>query len=431
LRRLFPDAVEVASADAYVLGLNGPNLAVDTACSSSLVAVHLACQALRRRECGLALASGVHLVLSPVASIVLCNARVLSSDGRCKTFDAAADGYGRGEGCGVVVLKRLSEAQAAGDRILAVIGGSAVNHGGAASGLMVPNGQAQEALLRAALQDAQLSPDDVDFIETHGTGTSLGDPTEVQALGRVFCDGGRSRPLVLGAVKSNFGHLEAAAGIMGLIKVVQCLRHEAIPANLHLQTPNPLIPWSRLAVELPRQNRAWPRGGRCRVAGVSSFGISGTNAHVVVGEAPMAERRRAPCERGAHLLMLSARTAPALSTLCGRMADRVAEAGPELGDVCFTANVGRSRFAHGLAVVGSFGAEMAELLSAAARGETPAGVQRGAGRSESAPRKAKDEKLTEENDIPPKCTNAQLRHSAESRPHRVTSHDEDEPDTRR
>jgi acyl transferase domain-containing protein len=189
---------------------------------------------------------------------------VLSSDGRCKTFDAAADGYGRGEGCGVVVLKRLSEAQAAGDRILAVIGGSAVNHGGAASGLMVPNGQAQEALLRAALQDAQLSPDDVDFIETHGTGTSLGDPTEVQALGRVFCDGGRSRPLVLGAVKSNFGHLEAAAGIMGLIKVVQCLRHEAIPANLHLQTPNPLIPWSRLAVELPRQNRAWEMGGRCR-----------------------------------------------------------------------------------------------------------------------------------------------------------------------
>jgi acyl transferase domain-containing protein/acyl carrier protein len=369
---------------SYVLGLHGPNLAVDTACSSSLVAVHLACQALRRRECGIALASGVHLVLSPVTSIALCNARVLSPDGRCKTFDAAADGYGRGEGCGVVVLKRLSEAQAAGDRILAVIGGSAVNHGGAASGLMVPNGQAQEALLRAALQDAQLSPDDIDFIETHGTGTSLGDPTEVQALGQVFCDGGRSRPLVLGAVKSNFGHLEAAAGIMGLIKVVQCLRHEAIPANLHLQTPNPLIPWSRLAVDLPRQSRAWSRGGRPRVAGVSSFGISGTNAHVVVGEAPVAERRAAPSERGAHLLMLSARTPPALSALCGRMADRVAAAGSELGDVCFTANVGRSRFAHGLAVVGGSGAEMADLLSAAARGETPAGVQRGAGRGESA-----------------------------------------------
>jgi acyl transferase domain-containing protein len=369
---------------SYVLGLHGPCMALDAACSSSLVAVHLACRALRSGECTMALAGGVNLMLTPVSHSILSKAGMLSPDGRCKTFDAAADGYGRGEGCGVVVLKRLSEAQAAGDRILAVIGGSAVNHGGAASGLTVPNGQAQEALLRAALQDAQLSPDDVDFIETHGTGTSLGDPTEVQALGQVFCDGGRSRPLVLGAVKSNFGHLEAAAGIMGLIKVVQCLRHEAIPANLHLQTPNPLIPWSRLAVDLPRQSRAWSRGGRPRVAGVSSFGISGTNAHVVVGEAPVAERRAAPSERGAHLLMLSARTPPALSALCGRMADRVAAAGSELGDVCFTANVGRSRFAHGLAVVGGSGAEMADLLSAAARGETPAGVQRGAGRGESA-----------------------------------------------
>ena len=404
---------------SYILGLQGPNLAVDTACSSSLVSVHIACQALRRRECGLALASGVHLVLSPVASIALCNARALSPDGRCKTFDESADGYGRGEGCGVVVLKRLSDAQAAGDRILAVIRGSAVNHGGAASGLTVPNDQAQEALLRAALQDARVSPDDVDLIETHGTGTKLGDPIEVKALGRVFSTAGRGQPLVLGAVKSNFGHLEAAAGIIGLIKVVQCLRHETIPANLHLRNPNPLIPWDRLAVELPRQNRAWPRGARPRLAGVSSFGISGTNAHVIVGEAPpeispaamptaaaappaawqaapaaalAAPRPAAPpattLERGAHLLTLSARTPAALAALCERMAERVAGAGSALGDICFTANVGRTQFDHRLAVVADSPAAMAARLSAASRGETPPGVQRGSAHSDSAPKPA-------------------------------------------
>ena len=285
-----------------------------------------------------------------------------------------------------MVLKRLSDAEAAGDRILAVIRGSAVNHGGAASGLTVPNGQAQEALLVAALRDARVSPHEVDLIETHGTGTSLGDPIEVKAIGRVFSGAGRERPLVLGAVKSNFGHLEAAAGIIGLIKVVQCLRHEAIPANLHLRTPNPLIAWDELAVELPRQNLAWRRGARARVAGVSSFGISGTNAHVIVGEAPVRERVAAVCERGAHLLMLSARTPAALAALCSRMAERVAEAGAELGDVCFTANAGRTRFAHGVAVVGASAAGMAGLLEAAGRGETPAGVQRGAGRGEGAPK---------------------------------------------
>jgi acyl transferase domain-containing protein/acyl carrier protein len=375
---------------SYVLGLHGPSMAVDTACSSSLVTVHLACRALRAGECTMALAGGVNLILSPLGLTVLSKAGMLSPDGRSKPFDASADGYGRGEGCGVVVLKRLSDAQAAGDRILAVIRGSAVNHGGAASGLTVPNGHAQEAVLRAALRDARVSPADVDLVETHGTGTSLGDPIEAAALGRVFAASERSRPLVLGAVKGNFGHLEAAAGIIGLIKVVQCLRHEAIPANLHLKTPNPLIPWERLAMELPRQNRAWRGGGRPRVAGVSSFGISGTNAHVIVSEAPARERAVAGCERGSHLLLLSARTPAALAALCGRMADRVAGVGSaaDLGDVCFTANSGRSRFAHGLAVVGSTASGMAGLLASAARGETPAGVQRGMARGESAPKVA-------------------------------------------
>ena len=404
---------------SYVLGLHGPCMALDTACSSSLVAVHLACRALRSGECGMALAGGVNLMLSPVGLTILSKAGALAPDGRCKTFDESADGYGRGEGCGVVVLKRLSDAQAAGDRILAVVRGSAVNHGGAASGLTVPNDQAQEALLRAALQDARVSPDDVDLIETHGTGTKLGDPIEVKALGRVFSTAGRGQPLVLGAVKSNFGHLEAAAGIIGLIKVVQCLRHETIPANLHLRNPNPLIPWDRLAVELPRQNRAWPRGARPRLAGVSSFGISGTNAHVIVGEAPpeispaamptaaaappaawqaapaaalAAPRPAAPpattLERGAHLLTLSARTPAALAALCERMAKRVAGAGSALGDICFTANVGRTQFDHRLAVVADSPAAMAARLSAASRGETPPGVQRGSAHSDSAPKPA-------------------------------------------
>ncbi len=337
----------------------------------------------------MALASGVHLVLSPAASIALCNARVLSPDGRCKTFDASADGYGRGEGCGVVVLKRLSEAQAAGDRILAVIRGSAVNHGGAASGLTTPSGRAQEVLLRAALQDARLSPGEVDFVETHGTGTSLGDPTEVQALGRVFCEGGRGRPLVLGAVKSNFGHLEAAARDHrsdqgGAMPSLRDDPGQPAPADAEPVDPvgsagggaaaaEPGVAARRAAAccggELVRDQRNERACGGGRSAGRRT-------------------RRQPPCERGAHLLMLSARTPTALAALCGRMAERVAGAGSELGDVCFTANAGRSRFAHGLAVVGRSASEMAGLLAAVARGETPSGAQRGAGRGESAPKVA-------------------------------------------
>ena len=272
---------------SYVLGLNGPSLAVDTACSSSLVAVHLACQSLRAGECDVALAGGVNLILSPDGTIALCQAKMLAPDGRCKTFDSRADGYARGEGCAVVVLKRLSDAHADGDRILACIRGSAVNQDGATSGFTVPNGVAQQALLREALRNARLEPGDIDYVEAHGTGTSLGDPIELTALAEVLGhDRSEARPLVVGSVKTNVGHLESAAGIAGLIKVVLALQHATIPPHLHFEQPNAHFDWPRHLI-VPTSARPWPTTGMPRRAGVSAFGASGTNAHVIVEEAPV------------------------------------------------------------------------------------------------------------------------------------------------
>src|SRR5262245_10245506 len=218
---------------SYVLGLQGPSLSVDTACSSSLVAVHLASQSLRHHECRMAIAGGVNIILNPDVTVNFCRARMLSADGRCKTFDAAADGYVRGEGCGVVVLKRLGDALADGDRVLAVLRGSAVNQDGRSSGLTAPNGQAQEALIRAALDDAGLAATDVGYIEAHGTGTNLGDPIELRAIQAVHGARDAARPLLVGSVKTNIGHLEPASGVAALIKTVSALVHEAIPAHLH------------------------------------------------------------------------------------------------------------------------------------------------------------------------------------------------------
>ncbi|HVB38647.1 MAG TPA: MupA/Atu3671 family FMN-dependent luciferase-like monooxygenase, partial [Vicinamibacterales bacterium] len=346
---------------SYFLGLRGPSLAIDTACSSSLVAVHLACRSLRSGECGVALAGGVNLVLSPGMNVAFSKAGMLAPDGRCKTFDADADGYVRAEGCGVVVLRPLADAIAAGDPVLAVIAGTAVNQDGRSNGLTAPNGPSQEAVIRRALDDADVAASDIGYVETHGTGTSLGDPIEVRALGSVLCEG-RTAPLPLGSVKTNLGHLEAAAGVTSLIKTVLALRHATIPPNLHFRTPNPYIPWDTMAVTVPTVPLAWPRTDRPRRAGVSSFGFTGTNAHVIVQEAPASTAASTP-ERPVQLLALSARDEEALAETAQRYAAYLREQGEvPLADVCASASAGRDTFACRRAVVGATHEEMAEAL---------------------------------------------------------------------
>ncbi|MGA7050250.1 MAG: beta-ketoacyl synthase N-terminal-like domain-containing protein, partial [Mycobacterium sp.] len=307
----------IAGRVAFALGLEGPAMAVDTACSSSLVAVHQACQALHSGDCDLALAGGVNVLVSPASIIATSRARMLSADGRCKTFDAAANGYARSEGCGILVLKRLSDAERDGDSICAVISGSAVNQDGASSGLTVPNGGAQQRLITAALTRAGLVGGDVDYLEAHGTGTSLGDPIEVQAAAAAYGAGrDADRPLLIGSAKTNIGHLESAAGIAGLIKVVLSLQHGVLPQNLHFENPSPHIPWDSLPVRVVDKAIPWQANGRPRRAGTSSFGFSGTNAHVLIEEAPQRTAVGAPepatTDEPLGVLPLSARSPEAL-----------------------------------------------------------------------------------------------------------------------
>ncbi len=348
---------------SYTLGLQGPSLAVDTACSASLVAIHLACQSLRTHECRMALAGGVNVMLLPEATIALSKAHMMAPDGQCKAFDARADGFVRGEGCGIVVLKRLSDAVADRDHIWAVIRGTAVNQDGRSSGLTAPNGMAQEALLRQALANAGVKGEEIGYVEAHGTGTALGDPIEAHALAAVLGPGRtKESPLVLGSVKTNVGHLEAAAGVAGLIKVVLSLQHEEIPKHLHFEKLNPHIDWGGVPVEIPAQARAWKRGERKRIAGVSSFGFSGTNVHVILEEGPEPGASVRENERPVHLLALSARTKDALAELVGRYADELQRSHAELGDICYTANAGRAHFEQRVAVVGATAAEVRENL---------------------------------------------------------------------
>ena len=340
---------------SYILGLQGPAVSIDTACSSSLVAVHLACQSLRQRECRLAIAGGVNFIAAPAVTVALSKAHMMAPDGRCKTFDSAADGFVRGEGCGVIVLKRLSDAVADGDRIMALIRGTASNQDGRSSGLTAPNGPSQEAVIGAALANAGLRPADVDYVEAHGTGTSLGDPIEIRALGGVIGAGrAADHPLLVGSLKTNVGHLESAAGIAGLMKVVLSLENELLPRHLHFKNPNPHIDWGAFPLSIVTEERPWRRGTRRRIAGVSSFGFSGTNAHVVLEEAPVRQRPAAAVERPSHVLALSARSDAALRQLATVYADRLDRTGPDdLADVCFTANAGRSHFIERLAVRGA------------------------------------------------------------------------------
>ncbi|MDB5703288.1 MAG: polyketide synthase [Sphingomonas bacterium] len=335
---------------SYTFGFEGPSMAVDTACSSSLVAVHLACQSLRDGETDLGMVGGVNLILSPVFHIASSKLGTISPDGLCKTFDSSADGYGRGEGCGVIMLKRLADAQADGDRILAVIRGSAVNQDGKSNGLTAPNGLAQERVIRDALDRAGLQPEEIDYIEVHGTGTSLGDPIEVEAIGRVMAHRPADRPVVLGTVKSNIGHLEAAAGIAGLIRAVQCMRHGEIPAHLHLDNPSDHIPWGQYPFRVVTQHTPWPAGDAPRRAGVSSFGFSGTNAHIILEEAPPVA---ASVERERPVVLpLSARTPEGLQALAERWRDWLGTPGATLADAGATAAAGRSHMSQRLALVG-------------------------------------------------------------------------------
>ncbi len=359
---------------SYLMDFRGPSLAIDTACSSSLVAVHQACQSLRRNECQLALAGGVNLILSPDLTIAFSQARMLAADGRCKTFDANADGYVRGEGGGIVVLKRLSDALRDEDNILAVIKGSAINQDGHSNGITAPNGRSQQAVIREALSFAKVQPHQISYVEAHGTGTSLGDPIEVNSLKEVLMEGREtSQPCWIGSVKTNIGHLEAAAGIASLIKVVLSLQHEKIPPHLHFQRLNPHISLDRTPLSIPTESQQWSRSEEKRLAGVSSFGFGGTNAHIVLQEAGVeiikAEEQASKdkIERPLHLLTLSAKNKFSLVNLV-KLYQSYIQSHPEvsLADICFTANTGRTHFEHRLAIVAESTMQLQEQLVAIA-----------------------------------------------------------------
>jgi len=382
-RQMGPESSDVYSATgsalnaaagriSFTFGFQGPCVAVDTACSSSLVAVHLACQSLRAGECTLALAGGVNVVLLPDAMVLFSKWGMLAPDGHCKTFDATADGFVRGEGCAVLALRRLSDALAAGDPILGVIRGSAINSDGRSSGLTVPSGPAQRQVLQSALANARLEASDIDYVEAHGTGTPLGDPIEVEALGAVLGRGhSTERPLLIGSVKTGLGHTEAASGVAGLLKVVMALEHEAIPPHLHFSRPNPGIPWDRLPLKVATGLTPWPRAERARRAGVSSFGFSGTNAHVILEEAPVPAAVRAPEDR-VTLVPLSAREEKGLRALAARLAEFVAkEPDVSLADVARTLGSGRSHLSERAALVVDSKASLVTELGALAAGRAP------------------------------------------------------------
>jgi phthiocerol/phenolphthiocerol synthesis type-I polyketide synthase C len=365
---------------SYSFDFRGPSIAIDTACSSSLVAVHLACTSLRNGESTLALAGGVNLILSPAITMNFTKAGVMAPDGRCKAFDAGANGYVRSEGAGLVVLKPLSRALADGDPIYAVIRGSAINQDGRSNGLMAPNPLAQEAVLRTAYRSAGASPGDVQYVEAHGTGTLLGDPIEARALGRVLADGRPpGRLCAIGSVKTNIGHCEAAAGVAGLIKVALALEHAEIPASLHFQEPNPHIPFDELPIRVQTKPGPWSAESGPALAGVSSFGFGGTNAHVVLQQAPASRSRHrgASASNSCYLLPLSARSPEALQAVVRIYQQFLASSEHSLHDICYGASVRSSHHDSRLSVTGNSSAQLIEALDAFLKGETRGGLSLG------------------------------------------------------
>jgi len=358
-----------ANRISYLLDLRGPSWSVDTACSSSLVAVHQGCQSLRQGESDTVITGGVNVLLSPDISDIFSQAGMLAEDGRCKTFDASADGYVRGEGCGVVVLKRLSDALADGNPVLALIRGSAVNQDGRSNGLTAPNGPSQQEVIRAAHIDAGVHPGQIGYVEAHGTGTSLGDPIEYNSLAEVLASrDSAAGPCMVGSVKTNMGHLEAAAGVAGLIKSVLMLRHAKIPPHLHLKDPSPYLAANSHHLAVPRRLQSWVKGEHPRIAGVSAFGFGGTNAHVVVQEAPFAPTSAVEAPSDTHLLVLSARDEPALAELAQRYESFLLQHDGSVAEICARAATGREHFEQRLAVTGRTAEQLRKGVAAARRG---------------------------------------------------------------
>ncbi|MDJ0658840.1 MAG: beta-ketoacyl synthase N-terminal-like domain-containing protein [Crocosphaera sp.] len=372
---------------SYLLNLQGPSFTVDTACSSSLVAIHLACQSLKAQESDLAIAGAVNLIITPEQTIAFSKTRMMAPDGRCKTFDASANGYVRSEGCGVVVLKRLEDAIREGDRIHGIIRGTAINQDGLSQGLTAPNGLAQQKVIRQALANAGVNPSEISYVETHGTGTALGDPIEVRSLKKVLMEGRNpDQPCWLGSVKTNIGHLESAAGMAGLIKTILCLQKREIPPILHFKQLNPYISLKNTTFSIPTSCEPWLVEGS-RLAGVSSFSFGGTNGHVVVEEVSIVEdKENINEERPLHLLTLSAKTEKGLGHLIQDYCTYLQSHGDVLlGDLCFSANTGRSLFQYRLGMVSQSTEGLTQQLQGLMRGETIAGCFTGEVTEESDP----------------------------------------------